>query len=176
VRSFNNLPTIALLLVATASVAAHADSFNFAVNGGSGSFNGTGTFTTTSEGGGQFLITDISGTGVTALIVPNGFNGNDNLLFPSTTPTLDSHGFSFTDVNGPDHFSVNIFSNGSGYSAFFEDEDQFTATVPVTFTVSPATTVPPPSAVPEPSTLLLLGTGIFSLAAILRRKLGRGAE
>ena len=170
----NYLPTIALLLVATTSVAAHADSFNFAVSGGSGSFSGTGTFTTTSEGGGQFLITDISGTGVTGLIAPNGFNGNDNLLFPLSTPTLDSHGFSFTDIMGPDHFNVNIFSNSSGYSAFLQDEDNFTGTVPVTFTVSP--TPEGPSPVPEPSTFFLMGTGILSLAAILRRKLGRGSE
>ena len=172
-RSSNYLP-IALLLVATAFVAARADSFDFAVNGGSGSFSGTGTFTTTSEGGGQFLITDITGTGVTGLIAPNGFNGNDNLLFPTSTPTLDSHGFSFTDVNGPDHFNVNIFDNISGYFAFLQDEDNFTETIPVTFTVSP--TPEGPSPVPEPSSFFLLGTGILSAAVLLRRRIRRNSN
>ena len=103
-RISNHLSIVALLFVATASVAAHADTFNFAISGASGSFSGTGLLTATDEGGGKFLITAMSGTGVTGFFAPNGFNGNDNLLFPTSTPTLDSHGFSFTDVNGPDTF------------------------------------------------------------------------
>jgi hypothetical protein len=157
--------TIAILLVATASVAAHADTFNFSATGSSGQFSGSGTLTATPQGSGQFLITDISGTGVTGLIAPNSFRGNDNLLFPSNTPTVDRHGFSFTDVNGPDHFNVNIFNEGTGYFAFLQDEDNFTQFVPVNFALS---TLP---AVPEPSTFLLMGTGLFGAAALLRRKI-----
>ncbi|WP_433975484.1 PEP-CTERM sorting domain-containing protein [Tunturiibacter lichenicola] len=109
------------------------------------------------------MITAITGTGVTGLIAPGSFNGNDNLLFPSTVPQVNSNGFSFVDVNGPDKFDVNIFSGGSGYFAYLQDEDHFTETVPVTFELA--------STVPEPSTLLLLSTGILGLTGVVRRRL-----
>src|ERR1700733_8260012 len=128
-RSFQLLPNLALLSVFAIPAVVHADTFNFSAIGSSGSFSGSGTLIATSEGGGEYLITAITGTGVTGLFAPNGFNGNDNLLFPSASPTLDSHGFSFTDVNGPDHYDVNIFNNGSGYFAFLNDEDNLTQTV-----------------------------------------------
>jgi len=158
------LCSLALLGALAIPAAAHADTFNFSATGSSGAFSGSGTLTASSQGSGEFLISAITGTGVTGLIAPGGFNGNDNLLFPAATPTLDSHGFSFTDVNGPDHFNVNIFNNGTGYFAFFQDEDNFTQTVPVTFSLAA-------SPVPEPSTLVILGTGILSLAGMTRRRI-----
>lgn len=156
------LPALALLSALAVPVAAHADTFNFSASGSAGGFSGSGVLTASPSGSG-FLISDITGTGVTGLIAPGGFNGNDNLLFPTSTPTLDAHGFSFTDVNGPDHFSVNIFNDGTGYFAFLEDEDMFTETLPVTFTLSP-------TAVPEPSSFILLGTGILGVIEVARRR------
>jgi hypothetical protein len=163
-RYFPLLSSLALLSALAIPAAAHADTFNFSATGSSGPFSGSGTLTASPEGSGEYLISAIAGTGVTGLIAPSGFNGNDNLLFPAATPTLDSHGFSFTDVNGPDHYRVNIFNDGSGYFAFLDDEDNFTQTVPVSFTLA-ATTV-----TPEPSTFILLGTGILGLAGAVRRK------
>ena len=141
--------TLLLLIIAIATAAAHADMLNFSAVGVSASFNGSGT--TTPKRAGQFLI-----TGLTGLIAPDGFRGNNNLLFPSNMPTVDSHGFSFTDLNGPDRFNVNIFDDASGYFAYLQDEDNLTQVVPV-------------FAVPESSTFLLLATGLLSAAA-LRRK------
>lgn len=157
------LTSLALLSALAIPAAAHADTFNFSATGSSGAFSGSGTLTASLQAGGAYLISDITGTGVTGLIAPGSFNGNDNLLFPAATPTLDAHGFSFTDVNGSDHFDVNIFNNGGGYFAFLKDEDNFSQTVPVAFSLAP-------SAVPEPSTFILLGTGILGLAGATRRR------
>lgn len=148
--------------LAASSLVAHADTFNFTINGSSGGFSGSGVLTTTFDGSGNYLITAISGTGVTGIIAPGGFNNNDNLLFPNSAQTLDSQGFSFSATQGPDHFDVNIFNNGTDYFAFFRDEDAFTATVPVTLSVSP---------IPEPSTLFLMSTGFLGAAALIRRKI-----
>src|ERR1700733_6743258 len=156
------LSAFALLGAFAIPAAAHADTFNFSATGSAGGFSGSGTLVATANGGGNYLITAIAGSGVTGLFAPNGFNANDNLLFPSASPTLDSHGFSFTDVNGPDTFDVNIFNNGSGDFVFLRDEDNFTETLPVTFTLSAAT--------PEPSTFILLGTGILGVLGTARRK------
>jgi hypothetical protein len=142
--------------------AAHADTFDFSAIGSAGGFSGAGTLTASPNGGGDFLITAITGTGVTGLFAPNGFNGNDNLLFPTASPTLDAHGFSFSAANGPDTFDVNLFNNGSGYFIFLTDEDNFNEIIPVTFTLSAAT--------PEPSTLLLLVTGLVCVSSAARKR------
>lgn len=160
---YSPLLSLVVLGALAIPVAAHADTFNFSAIGSSGPFSGAGTLTATLTSGSDYIITNITGTGVTHLIAPGGFNGNDNMLFPTATPTLDAHGFSFGEVNGPDTYQVNIFNDGTGYFAFLNDEDNFTQTVPVSFELSTAAT-------PEPASFILLDTGILGLAGVTRRK------
>ena len=62
------LPLIATAALLTAGLAAHADTFNYNLNGGASGFSGTGTLTATEIGAGDYLVTGISVTGGTGLI------------------------------------------------------------------------------------------------------------
>ena len=160
--------SLALLSVLAIPAAAHADTFDFTAVGGGGGFNGSGSFVATNDGGGEYTITAITGTGISGLVAPGGFDGNDNLLFPtSPTALVDNKGFAFTDTEGNTDFTVDIFSPSSGvYDAYFVDSDNFKATVPITFTLTNTTPV-----IPEPSTFLLLGTGLLGAAMFTRRRI-----
>jgi hypothetical protein len=173
--------SVLALLFAAICATAHANSFN----GSGGGFSGSGTLITTDNGDGSFTIVDITGTGVAGLLAPGTFNNNDNQLFPSGSSLVDNLGFAFTDVQGDTGFSVDIFSNSGSYFAYIVDSDEFTETIPVTFTavdppappqfrdftfsISPQIQGQPPLT-PEPSSLILFGTGALGLAGFARRR------
>lgn len=192
-------PFLAVAVLAFTCVAAKADTAN-PVGGSGGGFSGTGTLYAISNGNGSYTITGISGTGVDGLIAPGGFNGNDNQLFPSSTPALDANGFGFTDTQGDTDFQVDMFYStaAAGYEAYILDSDGWSSTIPVTFALSgsptedalfahalvasaaPATVdfnfsyavsdVKAPAPTPEPSGLALLGTGFLGLAGLVRKR------
>ncbi|HWG17307.1 MAG TPA: PEP-CTERM sorting domain-containing protein [Acidobacteriaceae bacterium] len=163
------LSSIALLSALALPMAAHADTF--VLSGSGGGFSGSATVTATSSGNGSFTIGSINGSGAgsgIALIAPNGFQSNDNLLFPSASSVLDTKGFAFSDTVGNTSFSVDVSQAvAGGYQAFFRDNDGNSATLPVTLSLATA------AATPEPASWALLATGALMLmgAGLTRRRL-----
>jgi hypothetical protein len=90
--TLRKLLTISALLLFTAAFAS-ADNFNFTFTGQENTVSGT--FVTTPEGGGQFLITDIlngmvDGNPITSVLPPDTYEFNDNILFFPPTPNFST--------------------------------------------------------------------------------------
>lgn len=166
------------IFIITVAAVAHADIFDFQVQGTQ--VNGSGTLTAVPDPSlsGVFDITSISGTlageTIVGLLPCSAYSpsspctdnnltfGYDNLLYPGGLPP-----FNIVELDGRG-LGIQLPDNAVDISASSSHQDTFTyngevgAVTPiiVSFTVSPT---------PEPGSFVLLGTGILAMALACRR-------
>jgi hypothetical protein len=129
-------------------------------------FPGSGTITGTTLAGGDVMATSITGTVNGSMITGlNTFNGADDLLFPTGTTFLSTHGISFVTAAGQD---INIFSffpqgtppSGNAYGELSANPSGFGVG---TFVLTPVT------AVPELRTWAMMLLGFLGLGVAFRQ-------
>jgi hypothetical protein len=168
--------------------AAKADTFTLTGSGTTSALDAvTLSLTLTSYtplGSGNFLITGITGSGITtsdpsfvtgnstgiipggpgAFITPSGKFNVDNVLYASSA-LLDSAGLAFYIGST----EANIWSNGDGtYSLYELVNGSYASSTLTSLTVTHDT-----YGTPEPITLMLFGTGLMGIGGMVRRKLNR---
>jgi hypothetical protein len=178
-----------VLALLFSAVQAQAVSFTFSFDNsdhsiyGSGTLeavdNLNGTFTAVS-GSGTFTVPDLTiGTNSVTLIAnpsaptaslsASGAFIYDDLLYPTSTPVIDSNGLLFGYSIGSTVHEVNIWNDGGGalytYYDFNGSGYVVTAAQSINFDLSRSS-----SATPEPSTLFLLGSGLIGFAGYGRRR------
>jgi hypothetical protein len=159
-----------ILTLLTFALSAQAGSFDFSYSlpPGSGStpfsVTASGTFTTSAFDGTSYTITDITGTwngfGITGLLAPGTFGGNDNLLFPSS-PFLSVSGVAFT-VAGPgddEAGQVNLYFDGESYT-----ENTTNVGGTAVLAITPRDT----ASVPEPNSFAFAIVGLLGVTCSLR--------
>lgn len=144
-------------------MAAHADTFNFSYSGAGIVASGTFTGALTASPG-VYQISAVNGTRNGSAITgidPNADYADDLLYYPATNtgtallPTfLDNNGIAYLVANN----SYNIYSSDA--QPFLVENDE---SAPLsTFSVAQA------AVTPEPSSLVLLGSGVLSVFAMVR--------
>ncbi|MGH8319795.1 MAG: PEP-CTERM sorting domain-containing protein [Steroidobacteraceae bacterium] len=160
----------ATLAAALSLGSAQAAVFDFSystLSGGALSSSGSGELLATPEGGGSYLVTSATGMidgSLLSLVPQNGFAGNDNLIFPTSSPELDFSGISFA----ANSISYNLYYDngtyvGPGYAACTKCGSGGNETL-VNFSLTAAGT-----SVPEPGSLALFGLGLVAVALSRRR-------
>jgi hypothetical protein len=136
----------------------------------SGFTSASGILTATPDGPGTYLVTHINGLwNGDAILGLASLGGNDNLIFPTSTPVLDINGLAFQVAGSGDGGSgkVNVYycveCTGPGTASGYTDLDDATG-LSATFNLSQI------GSVPEPLTLSVVGAGLLSAAAMRRRK------
>ena len=178
IKDFMKKTIILLYVILAGAMIASAGpttNFNFSYSGEN--ITASGTLFTNPLGGGQYLVTGITGHYNTDMITglepctsgvcnklflhDSGWQFSyDNLGF-ATDPHLDLYGLLF-DVTNVGY--VNLYYDGNGYRNTVENEDGLGGYVDTPVTASFSST-------PEPSTLLMLGSGIIGVGGLIRRKL-----
>ena len=169
---------IALLLLTVTAKDAYGDTFDISWTGGYGP--GTAVLTTTDVlVSGTLTVTAITGTqngaAISSLVAQLGYGGNNNFIYPSSFPAVDSMGLAFS-VGSTDY---NLFFNGPGYAECSSavtpciSNADLLLSVPVT---SVSLTAVPASGVPEPTSLILLSAGLLvCVGAAWRKRLAVGS-
>jgi len=161
--------------------AAKADSIQLTYTGTG--ISGILNLTTNSLGGGVFQVTSITGSqngqSILAMVptvpwdayyMPDGsFYAYDNLIYPTSSPLLDSLGLLF-NIQGSSTNPANIYWNGTSY---MESTYLGGGNFPNDYTWTPLRLSI--SSVPEPSTLALFGVGMIALGSIIRRTTKKSA-
>lgn len=132
-------------------------------------YPGSGTITATQSTGGAWTVDSITGSidgsSITGLTT---FDGSDNLLFPTGTAPLDTHGIAFQTAAGQTIDIFSFFAEGSKPSGNAYGE---IASNPGGFGVG---TFALTAAVPEPSTwaMMMLGFATLGYLGLRRGKTG----
>ena len=174
----------AVVVLLFAATSARADSYTITFTSG---LTGALNLTATSQGGGTFLVTAVTGSenglAVGGLIAANssGFYGMpdgtgfayDDKLFTTSPTVFDNAGMLFTLLAGNGSLIYeNLYSTGTSLymeSAYLANGTSFPSDyswVPVTFTLTDPPTVP----APEPSTLALCLVGMIGFVAVMSRQ------
>ncbi len=193
-RSTRLLAAIAFTAVGALGItAAHASAmswnWSYSSNSGSGNPSGSGSLTAQQQSDGSYLITSLTGTwdqnAITGLIRVHGYQGNDNLLFPTSATTnrnyisnllLDFPGVSFKVNLGRWTEYVNLYGNSPSqpYGVCVSNDTQCNHPYGM-FTISASST----SSVPEPGSFALFAGALGLLAgltALQRRRNRLGAD
>lgn len=167
------------LVLASASLAARCDTFNFSFGNASTPYSGSGYLTTgTLLAPGEYSIASVTGSAsmtgtgsnLTATLLAPGvfptiqngdsFPANDNTLFVTNgIGSLDGNGLSLILTDGE---QINLYNpQGSPDDALFlsASGNELFVNAPIAIAVSP-----------EPSSFVLLGTGLLGVAGLLKRR------
>jgi PEP-CTERM motif len=170
-------------VLSVSAAAALADTYNFTISTGSTTstpgttFNVSGILTGHPDPSdpSAIILDGVTGAGqgyaFTGIVPLGGQHGFlfDNVLYTNPTAThVDSEGVLLYLSSAAGISLAHTYVNGGYRVDVFDPHDpgDVTPFAIDTFTISPA-------AIPEPQTLLLLGTGILSLAAAAKRKFAR---